>query len=849
MFPKTDSFLVCKFKEFQLGTILCVVIFVLTLPINLFSFFKNDEPPTIELIQNIDSLEAYLNQLSSIEESKQMSYLITAFESAKELESNRICCQSALAMKNYNYDSQVMLAKYKYVNETVRNGFCEEMIDKARIYNALGNSFYDFGKYEQALQAFFSSAKYYKAINDNNINIPLGNVSEVYLNSGKLEEAISYTHEALVYSNLLESPDKELSLTYDYYRLATMHLELGDFPKSEDYIKLAIENVAKLDVEEFSLEYFDTYTTAIKLYLKKGNKVKAKQYLLEAKKVVQDYNVETLKFYEAKVAHELINYDKAFRLINSINVDEIQLYADKINFLEFKKSILIQIANYDVALKVSEQMRTMEKENFNRNSARTFALADVEYEIQKNKQEVQTLSKQREVDQVTIKKQRLSSSFIILFSILLMSFVISLFIQNKRKKQTIEAQIILEEELRSKSDEIEKSRQVALSASQAKQDFLSTMSHEIRTPMNAVLGLTNLLLDEMPRDDQKKHLSNIKFSGENLLSIINDVLDFSKIESGKITFSSDEFDLKTLLNNTIDAVRYSRKKNELEIFQKQKLNTIKTLVIGDRTRLNQILINILGNAIKFTEEGYVSLETCVLEETDSDIRVEFKIRDTGIGIPSEKIDNIFDSFIQLENKIQGSLKGTGLGLAITKKLIEKQGGSIQVESKENMGTMFTFRLPFKKGQVMSQSTIASSDGQIYRQGLEGLKILLVEDNHINQIVAVNTLKKLKVKPMVANNGVEAMTFLETESFDLILMDIQMPLMNGIETTINIRNLKNKAKAEIPIIALSADAYSNNVKEALDAGMNAYLTKPFKPKDLYEAIRDNLAENQPRPGSA
>ena len=428
-------------------------------------------------------------------------------------------------------------------------------------------------------------------------------------------------------------------------------------------------------------------------------------------------------------------------------------------------------------------------------------------------------------------------------------FAISLFLQNKRKKQTIEAQKILEEELRNKSVEIEKSRQHALSASQAKQDFLSTMSHEIRTPMNAVLGLTNLLLDEMPRDDQKKHLDNIKFSGENLLSIINDVLDFSKIEAGKISFSNDEFDLQTLLNNTIDAVRYSRKKNEVEILQKQKLGSLKNLVIGDRTRLNQILINILGNAIKFTEEGYVSLETSLLEEEDNKTKIEFRIRDTGVGIPPEKVDKIFDSFIQIENRMQKSLKGTGLGLAITKKLIERQGGTITVESKLGMGTMFTFTLPFDKGAIRSQSTIASSRGQIYKEGLDGIEILLVEDNHINQIVAVNTLKKLKVKPKVANNGVEALEILKNQSFDLILMDIQMPLMNGIETTINIRQLADDAKRNIPIIALSADAYSNNVEEALDAGMNAYLTKPFKPEDLYETIRDNLAVERPRPNSA
>ena len=811
--------------------------------------YKQFSLPEIELIKDKDSLKKYLDNLDNIDPKDQMDYLIVAFESAKALGETEKCCQSANAMKNFNYEQKDMLMKYKYVNESARNNYCEDLTAKARLYNSLGNSFYDFGKYEQALQAFFSSAKYYSAADDKNITIALGNISEVYKETHKFKEAITYTEEALVFSKQFDSPDRELNLTYDYYRLASNYLGLGNFAKAEEYMNLALFNVEQLDLEEYSLEYFDTYTTAIKLYLKKGDKYTANKYLIQAKRVVQDFNVETLKYYEAQVAHALINYDKAFSLIKSINVDKIQLYSDKIKFLEFKKSILVQIANYDEALLVSEKMREMEKENFNKNSARTFALAEVDYEIQKNKAEVKNLSKQAEVDKVTIKKQRISSSLIILFTLMIMAFSGFLFMANKKKNQIIEAQNILEDELRSKSVEIEKSRQDALSASQAKQDFLSTMSHEIRTPMNAVLGLTNLLLDEMPRDDQKNHLNNIKFSGENLLSIINDVLDFSKIESGKISFSKDEFDLKGLLNNTIDAVRYSRKKSEVEILQKQKLGSLKNLVVGDRTRLNQILINILGNAIKFTEEGYVTLETCVLEEDDKNIQVEFKIRDTGIGIPEEKIDNIFDSFIQIENSMQKSLKGTGLGLAITKELIEKQGGKISVESKEGMGTLFTFILPFQKGLTSSENKTASKEGQIYQKGLEGIKILLVEDNHINQIVAVNTLKKLKVKPQVANNGVEALEILKDQSFDLILMDIQMPLMNGIETTKNIRKLKDEFKCDIPIIALSADAYSNNVKEALDAGMNAYLTKPFKPKDLYDTIRDNLSENQPRAGSA
>ena len=491
------------------AVLLLCIIFILPSQANTNSNQQLDKP----LLTNPDSIESLIDNIYDVDQSKRNTQLALAIESAKAIGNNDLCCKAALKMRNYNYDQSDMLLKYKYINEATRNNYCSTLNEKAKIYNTLGNSFYDFGKYEQALQAFFSSAKYYHAENNKKVTIPLGNISEVYSETGKYQEAINYTEEALVFSTMFDSPDKELNLTYDYYRLTAIYMGMEEYEKAERYINLSLQNVEKLDKEDFSLEYFDTYTTAIKLYLKKGDKFLANKYLQKAKEVVQDYNIETLKYYEAQVAHAMINYDKSFRLIRSIDVDQIQLYSDKIKFLEFKKSILVQIANYDKALLVSEEMRRMEKENFSNNSARTFALADVEYEIQKSKAAVENLNERRKEDQVTIKKQRVSTFLVAFLLLLIAGFALSLYLQNKRKKQTIEAQKILEDELRNKSIEIEKSRQDALSASQAKQDFLSTMSHEIRTPMNAVLGLTNLLLDEMPRDDQKKHLGNIKFSG------------------------------------------------------------------------------------------------------------------------------------------------------------------------------------------------------------------------------------------------------------------------------------------------------------------------------------------------
>ena len=789
--------------------------------------------------QDVSDLDQYLKLKSNVPESDRIAFLYRAFAAAKQKGWKDQCCEIGMELSALDYEGHNLMTRFKYLMELEKSNLCQSEHQKGELHNCIGTFFLDLDKNDEAIASFTKSVNSYDADGQHLQTIPLGNISRAYFNLGQTEKAIQFTLDAIPYSEKLDEPQRSFQLSTDYSRLVEMYASLDQLVKAEQHLEKSITYLQNLDVEIYNDTYFKIYTRAVDVFLQKGAVSKANQYIKIAKNYVNDDNREKYRFFQSRLAYEFINYDKAYKLVAQIDHNKIEKFEDKIDFLEFKKSILYYIANYEEAFAVIDEIRAVEAEKFKENAVGAMNMIDIEYELEEKNEELAVLSKQVEADKGTIKKQRTSTFAIIGFAILLLFLALSLFFQNKKVRETIRKEKLLRETLLQKNSEIVLSREEALQASQAKQDFLSTMSHEIRTPMNAVLGLTNLLLDEMPRTDQMKHLTNIKFSGENLLSIINDVLDFSKIEAGKLSFSKDEFDLKELLDNTIDALRYSRSKKEVEIFQKQKLGNLNHLVIGDSTRLNQVLINIMGNAIKFTEEGYVSLDTTIQEDRNEEgIVVEFKVRDTGIGIPSDKLDFIFESFSQVENEQQDSLKGTGLGLAITKKLLNAQGGTISVESKEGMGSVFTFNLPFKKGAPISVAQRSPSENSIFKEGLEGLHVLLVEDNAINQIVAVNTLKKLKLIPTVANNGVEALEIYAKQDFDLVLMDIQMPLMDGIETTKNIRAIKDETKNKIPIIALSADAYSNNVKTALDAGMNAYMTKPFKPEDLFETIKEN-----------
>lgn len=376
-------------------------------------------------------------------------------------------------------------------------------------------------------------------------------------------------------------------------------------------------------------------------------------------------------------------------------------------------------------------------------------------------------------------------------------------------------------------------KEKAEQASMVKSQFLSIMSHEIRTPMNAVIGMAHLLLEDNPREDQLENLKTLQFSAENLLGLINDILDYSKIESGKIELEHVDFEPRNVLNRIIHSHTFQAREKALEIITEidKKLPAI---VNGDPVRLGQIINNLISNAIKFTEKGYVKISLSNVGESESTVTVRFIFEDTGIGIAEDKKDLIFEAFTQASTETTRKFGGTGLGLAIVKKLIELFESSIKVQSRKGHGTMFMFDIQFTK--YVQRSIINKDDGGSVIKNLINANILVAEDNLVNQIMIRKFLTKWDVgKVAFANDGLEALELFKEQDFNLILLDLQMPEMDGFEVARFIRNYEDETKRNVPIIALTASSLID-VKDQLDeVGMDDYIPKPFNPDNLYARI--------------
>ncbi len=379
-------------------------------------------------------------------------------------------------------------------------------------------------------------------------------------------------------------------------------------------------------------------------------------------------------------------------------------------------------------------------------------------------------------------------------------------------------------------------RQKAEEAAQVKQQFMSTMSHEIRTPLNEVIGITNLLLQGNPREDQMDFINTLKFSGNHLLTLVNDVLDYNKIESGKLVFEQTQFNLGNFLADIMRSYSFRSKAKNLK-FDIIKLGNLPEEVIGDPIRVNQILSNLLSNALKFTSSGSISVRIKELERKRSQTKLEFAVKDSGIGIHRDKHALVFESFTQASPDTTRQFGGTGLGLSICKKLIDQQGGTITLESEPGNGSTFTFVLPFG----VPEKSVTKKADEIHESytGLEGKKILVAEDNKVNFFVANKFLLNWGAVVTHAENGQIAIDLLKTDDYDLILMDLHMPVMDGIEATRIIRNSEDERLRNIPIVALTAAIMSESHDKIDDLNINDYVLKPFKPHDLFDRIKRNL----------
>ncbi len=413
------------------------------------------------------------------------------------------------------------------------------------------------------------------------------------------------------------------------------------------------------------------------------------------------------------------------------------------------------------------------------------------------------------------------------------------YVQKPFSAEELKARVELHLSLKKTQQELKKAKEIAEEAAKAKSLFLANMSHEIRTPLNGVMGMVDILRQTELDAQQQEYLEIIDISSETLLMIINDILDFSKIEAGQITFERIKFNFRNEIEDVHKLLTYRAKQKGLA-FHVSVDDDVPKMLIGDPLRLKQILINLINNAIKFTEEGHVNVKIKLERDLGQKFKLRFEVEDTGIGISRENQDKLFKSFSQADTSTTRKFGGTGLGLAISKRLTNLMNGEIGVESEDGNGSVFWFTAVFDEAPAVSDIN-DFEEIDLRDHPSSELNILLVEDNVINQKVSMLNIRKLGHNVELAHNGVVAVEMFAKNSFDLILMDIQMPVMDGLEATRAIRHIETERGTNngIPIVAMTANNCKEDIKHYLENGMTDHLGKPFRPTDLELVIDRNV----------
>lgn len=560
---------------------------------------------------------------------------------------------------------------------------------------------------------------------------------------------------------------------------------LGEINKAIHYYELALDKYTALRDRSWIMNIHKSLANA---YLKLNNYTKSIEHVTDGIKLAkqEELKVYLRDYYEilTKIYFQKNDFKNAF--------ETNQLYVN------YKDSIL------------------------NENSSINIARLQTELELDKKDLEIELLNKNADIAAEKIRAQTIQRNYLIAGIIVI--FILLLFIYYRyREKNRIQEQII-------------RAKEIAEHAKETQEQFLANTSHEIRTPMNGIIGMTNHLKDTPLTNEQSEYISAINESANSLLVLINDLLDLSKINAGKMTFEKRAFKISDLFKNLIYSLQYRSTEKNIRLVSSID-EKIPSILLGDAVRLNQILLNLTGNAIKFTEVGEVKLAAHLVKDDGKNVWILFSVQDTGIGIEENKLDTIFESFAQVNAKRTRKYGGTGLGLTIAKQLIEQQGGTISVSSKVNEGSTFSFTLTFAKAiRVIKggkENPTAISD--FSRPNLHALSILVVDDNKVNQRVAALTLQKWNAKVDVADHAKMCFEKLQSKHFDLILMDVTMPEIDGFEATQYIRKKMPSSISKIPIIAMTASAFTGDREKCIAMGMNEYISKPFNPEELYDKI--------------
>lgn len=681
-------------------------------------------------------------------------------------------------VKEYNYKNAL-----NYSQKAIQYSIDKKLSQsEAEQTYKLGKLYYDIKKYDDAINAFNTSLFLSKNIQANS------NIASTYYYLGMCFMQKGKYNKAKINFNKAEKINASLNIS-DFKDL--INLQKGIIIKSEGNYELASNIFNEILVKPDNQINLDCKTWAL-------------------------YHIGTLEMI-ANRNNLALNY-----LNKALDLNK------KKNNLEQKSAILLALSN--VFEKLLDKNNAYFYLKQHSNLEETISITDNiklgvdDYEKFKESERIKEAKKIH----IEAEKQEKTNKFSKLISILAIALIsiLSLLSLSLYKNNIIRTQSnkLLEE----KNKELIIAKEKAEKASQARTEFLSTVSHELRTPLNAINGITHLLLEGKPKKSQMHYLESLEFSGNYLTKFINDILEINKIESDKSQIENINFNLKLLIENIQSSLKELAKINNnnfiLNIDPK-----IPKYIVGDPTKLSQILLNLINNALKFTKDGEVIINTTIVSLVDKNVTILFEIKDTGIGIPEEKLDTIFDSFSQGSTDINRKYGGTGLGLTIVKKIIELLDGKINVESKVNIGSTFTFEIPLKVGRKTREIRLTKK-GKNYKS-FEGKIILVVEDNKINQMITKKMLENKGILCEIIDNGEESIEKCRDKKFDLILMDVHLPGINGTIAAQQIR----KFDSTTPIIALTAISLNENRETLLSYGMNEVITKPFNPEDLYNII--------------
>ncbi len=681
--------------------------------------------------------------------------------------------------------------------------------------------------------------------------------------------AILYTEKAIDYAKKNNSKDK---LADSYLQLAIIFYELEKNNLAIDYYIRAINIYNK---NEPSSNIALSYYGLGKCYLKKNNISFAEIYFEKATDIYKKLNfleaIELINLQKAIIKKEKRQYNEAIEILKNVteNISDDALLSTKTEAYIQLGEIEIIKKNYSTAINYLN-LANQTNENSNNDiqlTKRIYKLLSNSYEKNKNTisanlylkkyinltdsigkyytnnvaettvnkiqfdkqlKTIEQLDKEKKSQQKTLRFSKLISILSIALISILSLLSLSLYKNNKIRISTNKL-------LKEKNKELTIEKEKAESASKARADFLSTVSHELRTPLNAINGITYLLLQEKPKASQLNYLKSLEFSGNYLLNFINDILEINRLESDKVVIEKINFNLSELTKNIVISFKEFIHENNI----KCHLNfdeTIDCNLKGDPTKLSQILINLLNNAIKFSKNGDVWCTIKKKNETNNNLTIYFEIKDNGIGIPKDKQDAIFDSFSQGSVEINRTYGGTGLGLSIVKKILELMGSQIHLQSESGKGSTFSFELQFEKGiDNQTKDEVIKPYQSIFIEK----KVLLVEDNKINQMITQKMLEKRGISCKIIDNGEDAIEEAKINNYDLILMDVHLPGINGTEATSEIR----KFNTCTPIVALTAISLNENREMLLSYGMNEVITKPFEPEHFYKVVTKYLTSTE------